>query len=199
MKKISLGVLALLTTLSFSASAFATGSIANNSLSIEENKEVSVSKNQYSYIYNDITFTGLSPLKENHLHSMYDSVMNHNKTSVIEGPGSSAEIIHGPEYKSYDHSYLRTTAKFVLSYLAVAIPAPIKKWEKAGLAFLLDTLGGWSQDALQDTHIGFWDWKVRDSDDKVDIYYVTVVRYKDNTFKKVIDVQYYEADRVRYK
>ena len=199
MKKISLGVLALLTTISFSTSAFASGAIANNNLPIEQNREVSVSKNPYSYTYNGITISGLSPLKENHLHSMYDSVINHNKPSIIDGPGPSSEIIRGPKYTSYDHSFLRSTAKLILSYLAVAIPAPIKNWEKAGLAWLLDTLTGWSQDALQDTHVGYWDWKVRDSDEKVDIYYVTVVRYKDDTFKKVIDVQYYETDRVRYK
>ncbi|MBM7109078.1 hypothetical protein SAM19_02466 [Brevibacillus laterosporus] len=87
MKIISLGVLALLTTLSLSTSAFASGAIANNNLPIEQNKEVSVSKNQYSYTYNGITFTGLSPLKENYLHSMYDSLINHNKASIIDGPG----------------------------------------------------------------------------------------------------------------
>lgn len=130
---------------------------------------------------------------------MYKSLIEGKTQKIIpDGPGG-AEIIHGPEYTSYDHSIARSTAKFILSYLAVAVPAPIKNWQKAGMAWLLDTLTGWSQDAFQDTHVGYWDWKVRDSDDKVDIYYVTVVRYKDNTYKKVIDVQYYEADRVRYK
>ncbi|WP_258074427.1 hypothetical protein [Brevibacillus laterosporus] len=92
MKIISLGVLALLTTLSFSTSAFASGAIANNNLPIEQNKEVSVSKNQYSYTYNGITFTGLSQLKENYLHSMYDSLINHNKASIIDGPAQVRKL-----------------------------------------------------------------------------------------------------------
>ncbi|QOS98929.1 hypothetical protein JNUCC42_21350 [Brevibacterium sp. JNUCC-42] len=191
MKRISLSALALLTTLSMSTSAFAL--TENNS-----NPPIKQSA-EYTYNYNGITFTGLSPLKENQLQSMYKSLVEGKTQKIIpDGPGG-AEIIHGPECTSYDHSIARSTAKFILAYLAVAVPAPIKNWQKAGMAWLLDTLTGWSQDAFQDTHVGYWDWKVRDSDDKVDIYYVTIVRYKDNTFKKVIDVQYYEADRVRYK
>lgn len=190
LKRFSLSLLALLTTLSMSTSAFA--SIGSNTTSpIEQSAE-------YTYTYHGITFTGLNPLSENQLESMYESLMKENRTSVIEGPGGSAEIVYGPKYDHFNHSVHREMADIIVSWVAEKIPIPTKKFKKALLGWTIAKLSAWSKEVLADTYVGYWVWKVQDSDIQSDIYYETVVHYKDKKFKKPKKVEYYEIDRKKW-
>ncbi|MFB0831655.1 hypothetical protein ACEU2D_18885 [Brevibacillus laterosporus] len=190
MKRFSLGLLALLTTLSMTTSAFA--SIESTTTSpIEQSTE-------YTYICHGVTFAGPNPLSEHQLESMYESMMNEIRASIIDGPGGSAEIVYGPKYDYYDHSVHREMADIIVSWVAEKIPIPTKKLKKALLGWTIAKLSAWSKKTLADTYVGYWVWKVQDSDIQSDIYYETVVHYKDENFKKPKKVEYYEIDRKKW-
>lgn len=84
MKRFPLSLLAFLTTLSMTTSAFA--SIESTATSpIEQSAE-------YTYTCHGITFAGPNPLSETQLESMYESMMKEIRTSIIDGPGGSAKL-----------------------------------------------------------------------------------------------------------
>ncbi|QOS97814.1 hypothetical protein JNUCC42_14780 [Brevibacterium sp. JNUCC-42] len=189
MKRISLSALALLTTLSMSTSAFAL--TENNS-----NPPIKQSA-EYTYNYNGITFNGLNPLSETQLQSMYESLMEDETKKIIDGPGG-AEIVYGPKYDHYNHSFHREMADIIVSWVAGQVPIPTNQMKKAVLGWTIAKLSAWSKEAFADTYVGYWVWKVQDSDIKSDIYYETVVHYKDENFKKPKTVEYYEVDRKKW-
>ncbi|UFJ39566.1 hypothetical protein LOK74_16085 [Brevibacillus humidisoli] len=203
MRKFLFSVLSLVTTISLvtPSLALAAASSESETSQVQTLEEKQAQNEQtYSYTFKGIKFTGNQKLSEKRLEQLYQGILLETgqknkvvKPNINDPGGGGAEVIIGPIYKHYDNGMEREVAKAIVAYLLKKLPSKVTD------SFLVNwtaiRLSGWVDDAMGDTYVGAWGWKVEDSDDECTYYYETVVHYEDDSYKKPLDVQYYETDR----
>ncbi|GAB1530642.1 MULTISPECIES: hypothetical protein [Brevibacillus] len=183
----------LLSTVLLSASAIPVSAFALNSPTASTSSEF---ENEYVYDYQGVTFRGNAPLSDEQLASMVKALQVNTKSSAqkvdadkVDPGGPGSEIVYGPMYHSYNNQTVREAAHAIIGFLAYKSP------KTASFAWFFSRLSGWADSTIKDTYVGAWQWRVPDG--KWDIYYDTIVHYKDDSYRRTLDVQYYEVDRKR--
>ncbi|CAI9006432.1 Stress protein [Brevibacillus sp. IT-7CA2] len=189
-RKITVSVLS---TVLLSASALPVSAFALNSPTASTSSEY---ENEYVYDYQGVTFRGNVPLSDEQLASMFKALHINTKNSAqkvgsdkVDPGGPGSEIVIGPMYHSYNNQAAREAAHIIIAFLASKSP------KTAPFSWVFSRLSGWADSTIKDTYVGAWQWRVPDG--KWDIYYDTIVHYKDDTYRRTLDVQYYEVDRKR--
>lgn len=94
--------------------------------------------------------------------------------------GSNVTIVVQPIYRTYKNTGLKAAAEIITAYLVSKLPGKITK--NPLLNWCVEKMTDFSS-AIKTTYVGSWVWE-SDGDE-----YVTLVHYKDSTYKDPIKVE----------
>ncbi|WP_143536157.1 hypothetical protein [Saccharibacillus sp. O23] len=170
--------------------------ISAQSINETSNDNTVVSSTSYNYNYNGLPVSSSNELTDSQLEQVYNQV----KIIQSNGPGISVNshdmggagmLVDGPVYKTFSNTTERVVLDAIFSWAASKVPF-IKNPTKVQ-AWLFTTLQAFGLNAaVQPTYVGYWTTKSYNPNTGLYHYYLSVVRYTNNSFNKVISTQYGE-------
>ncbi|ADC52339.1 hypothetical protein BpOF4_21719 (plasmid) [Alkalihalophilus pseudofirmus OF4] len=154
---------------------------------------------QYEYEYKGITFTGTTPLSDEHLESLYQSTKVAEEQMQVEdgfgvmsipGGGNGGTITHGPVRRTFTNATKGEVIDVMIAYIASRVPATISKNFWYNWAF--NRFTGWARPGT--TYISYWNWRVRDSYPARGYYDYSTIAHHNSTYTQTLAVDYFRVN-----